>query len=416
MARHYTSESQRNNKRGKKTVVILLSVLAGAAIIAAGIFVWAKFFVQPSVDPPRYQATSAETETAETPTEASSIVKAQQYLAGMSTREKICQLFIVTPEVLTGEYGVYAAGDVTKAALNEYPVGGVIYFSDNLIDAAQTKTMIANTQSFSKIPLFIGVDEEGGTVARCADKLGTTAFSDMYTYRSQGTQTAHDNAAVIARDLAQYGFNLDFAPVADVWSNPDNTVIAERAYSDNFQVASELVSAAVGGFHDGGVLCTLKHFPGHGDTAEDSHAGFAFLDKTAEELKANELIPFQAGIEAGADMVMVGHLTVPSMDDAPATLSKTIVPTLLRQELGYDGVVITDSMTMGAITEHYDHSRIVQGLFNADIDLILCPDDLGAYVTEIEKALSSGAITEEQLNKKLERILKLKIERNMLNL
>ena len=306
------------------------------------------------------------------------------------------------------------AGEQTKASLEKYPVGGIIYFSDNLIDGDQTTEMIKNSQSFSKTPLFIGVDEEGGTVARCADKLGTQKFNDMYTYREQGAQTAHDNAKAIAESIRPFGFNLDFAPVADVWTNPENTVIAERAYSDSCEEAATLVASAVGGFRDGGVLCTPKHFPGHGDTLEDSHDGFAVVGKTADELKAGELLPFKAGIEAGADMIMIGHLTVSALDDKPATLSKVVVPTLLRQELGYDGVTITDSMSMGAITANYDYSAIVQGIFDADIDIILCPDDLDAYIGAIEQALQNGSITEEQLDRKITRILTLKYNREIM--
>ncbi len=423
MARHYKTQRRTKENPGIKAGLILGFVLLAAGLFCVGIFVWTRFIIQPYVDPPAYQAgdgiaaaAEAATEAStEAPTEPSSAEKAQQYLQGMSTREKICQLFIVTPEALTGEYGVNAAGEQTKAALEAYPVGGIIYFSENLIDSAQTAEMIANSQSFSKTPLFISVDEEGGTVSRCAEKLGTTVFSDMFSYRDQGVDTARANAKTIASDIRRLGFNLDFAPVADVWSNPENTVIAERAYSDDYRQASELVAGAVAGFIDGGVIPVLKHFPGHGDTAEDSHDGLAYLSKTAEELRENELEPFRQGVNAGAGMVMVGHLVVPALDNMPATLSKRVVPTLLRQELGYDGVVITDSMSMGAITENYDYNEIVQGIFDADIDAVLCPDNLEAYVAAIEEKLADGGITAEQLDRKVRRILSLKIAQNLWN-
>ena len=254
MAQHY--QEQHAKKRGGRSLGLILGiVLLAAGLVCVGIFVWTRFIIKPDVDPPAYQTNeTAAVQTAETeaPTQPSSADKAQQYLQGMSTREKICQLFIVTPEALTGESGVTMAGEVTKAALESYPVGGIIYFADNLIDSAQTTEMIGNSQSFAKTPLFIGVDEEGGTVARCADKLGAAKLNDMFTYRSQGTQTAHDNAKAIAEGIRPFGFNLDFAPVADVWTNPENTVIAERAYSDNCDEAAQLVASAVGGFHDGG--------------------------------------------------------------------------------------------------------------------------------------------------------------------
>ena len=251
-------------------------------------------------------------------------------------------------------------------------------------------------------------------MARCAEKLGTTKFDPMYSYKEQGAQTAHDNAKTIGSDIAQFGFNLDFAPVTDVWTNPENTVIGERAYSDNFDEVSALIPNAVSGFHDGGVLCSLKHFPGHGDTVEDSHSGLAHVNKTAEELENGELLPFKAGIGAGADMVMVGHLVVESIDDIPATLSSKIVPDLLRQKLGYDGVVITDAMNMGAITQNYGYDEIVKGVFDADIDMILYPDDPNAYMDALEKALADGSITMEQVNAKVARILKLKYDKGIM--
>ena len=417
MAGHYQSRHAQKSSAGKKIAIIVICALIGAAVIGAGIFAWQRFFAQPNTAPT--QETAAATQAVsekpteaptQAPTEAGPAVKAQEKLDTMSDREKICQLFIVTPEVLTGEYGVTAAGDATKAALDTYPVGGIIYFSDNLVDIDQTKEMIANTQSFAKTPLFIAVDEEGGLVSRCAEKLGTTSFSDMYTYREQGAETATANAKTIATEIKAFGFNLDFAPVADVWTNPENTVIAERAYSDDFTEASTLVSAAVTGFKDGGVIPVLKHFPGHGDTLEDSHNGLATLNKTADELKSGELLPFKSGIQAGAGMVMIGHLVAPELDDKPATLSEVIVPTLLRQELGYDGVTVTDSMSMGAITQNYSYDEIVKGIFGADIDVILCPDDLDAYIEAMENALADGTITKEQLDKKVLRILTLKYQ------
>ena len=416
MARHYREPATQRKNTGKKVGLLIGIVLFAVGLVCIGIAVWTQFFIKPDIDPPPYQAVDAtvmQTAT-EAPTEPGSSEKARQYIAGMTTREKICQLFIATPEAITGADSVSMAGDQTKAAIEQYPVGGVIYFSDNLIDAEQVKTMIANTQSYSKTPLFIGVDEEGGTVARCAEKLGTTVFSDMYTYREQGAQAARDNARTIASDIRGFGFNLDFAPVADVWTNPENTVIAERAYSDDYSEAASLVSSAVAGFHEGGVLCSLKHFPGHGDTLEDSHNGLASVVKTADELKSGEFLPFKAGIDAGADMVMIGHLTVPALDDKPATLSKVIVPTLLRGNLAYNGVTVTDSMMMGAITENYHFDEIVQGIFDADIDLILCPDNLDAYISAIEQKLSDGSITEEQLDTKLMRILTLKYNRGIM--
>ena len=415
MASHFREE-EKPKRSGGKALIIILCIIAALAVIGAGVFFGSRFLMQSKVEPAPTEATQAivtETPT-QAPTEAPTEAAYLSYMNTMSDRDKLCQLFIVSPESITGVSEVTEAGEMTKEALEKFPAGGIVYFSQNLVDKDQTAAMISNTQSYSKTPLFIAVDEEGGSVARCSEKLGTTKFDPMYNYKEQGAQTAHDNAKTIGSDIAELGFNLDFAPVTDVWTNPENTVIGDRAYSDNFDEVSALIPNAVSGFHDGGVLCSLKHFPGHGDTVEDSHSGLAHVNKTAEELENGELLPFKAGIEAGADMVMVGHLVVESIDDKPATLSSKIVPELLRQKLGYDGVVITDAMNMGAITQNYGYDEIVKGVFDADIDMILYPDDPNAYMDALEKALADGSITMEQVNAKVARILKLKYDKGIM--
>jgi beta-N-acetylhexosaminidase len=270
--------------------------------------------------------------------------------------------------------------------------------------------MITNTQSYSKLGLLIAVDEEGGVVNRLMSTLGTTHFDSMYNYRNDGTETAHDNAQTIGSDIAAYGFNTDFAPVADVWSNPSNTVIGYRAYSDDYEQAAELVAAAVSGFHDAGVACTLKHFPGHGDTAEDSHYSSAYVSKTKEELEAEEWLPFQTGIDAGADLVMIGHLSVPSLDSVPATISHTIVTDILRGELGFDGVVITDSLEMSSVSNLYSSDELAVLAIEAGVDLLLEPSSFRTAVNGVIAALDSGRLTEERINESVLRILTLKLK------
>lgn len=340
-------------------------------------------------------------------------------MSEMSLHEKICQLFVVTPEGLTGYDLVTESGAATLDALKEYPVGGLIYFAQNLENTEQTKTMISATAEsnsvVSDIPLFFAVDEEGGIVARCADKLGTTAFKPMYNYREKGTDTAYSNAFTIASDIAGLGFNLDFAPVADTWSNPDNTVIGTRAYSDDFQQAAELVAGAVKGFKDGGVVCSLKHFPGHGDTAEDSHVGMASSYKTVDELENAEYLAFESGIAAGADMVMVGHITMVNIDNQPASLSKTIITDELRGKLGFDGVVVTDALAMGALANYYSSDEIAVAVLKAGGDLLLMPENLDSAVKGIEKAVKNGDLTEKRIDESLERVLRLKKERGILS-
>ena len=334
--------------------------------------------------------------------------RAEELLAGMSLREKLCQLMIVRPEVLTGESPVTAAGETTRLALEQYPVGGLIYSVDNLVTQEQTREMIENTQSYSKIPLIISADEEGGNVGRLMYKLGTTFIHSMYSYKDMGEDTAYQNALTIGTDMVSCLFNTDFAPVADVWTNPANTVIGDRAYSDEFGQASELVAAAVRGFTESGVICCVKHFPGHGDTSTDTHEGAAVVDKSLEELRAGEFLPFEAGIEAGVDMVMVGHITETAVDDEPATISHEVITGLLREELGWDGVVVTDSLDMGALAG-YEIGEVCVKYLEAGGDIMLGIPDLAAALTALETAVTEGRLTEQRIDESALRVLMLKL-------
>ena len=333
-----------------------------------------------------------------------------ELVSTMTLREKICQLFVVYPESITGVSAALQAGTTTQEALMQYPVGGFLYDAKNMQSQTQLKQMLETTQSFSKIPLFLTCDEEGGRVARLMNTVGTTKLGPMLSYEQQGTATAQSNAATIGKDLKSCGFNMDFAPVADVWSNPENKVIGDRAYSRDYQTAAELVAAAVDGFHDAGIICTLKHFPGHGDTVTDSHYGSSYVEKTPDELQNGELLPFRAGIEAGADMVMLGHLIVPALDDVPAPFSYRITTELLRQELGFDGIIITDSLLMQAITEDYTDEEIAVKAVLAGVDMLLCPRDLDAAIEGLTGAVEDGTIAPQRLDESVCRILTLKIK------
>lgn len=348
-----------------------------------------------------------------TPTPDPVKVRAEELLSGMTLREKLCQLMIVRPEVLTGESPVTAAGETTRLALETYPVGGLIYSVDNLVTQEQTREMITNTQSYSKLPLFISADEEGGNVGRLMYKLGTTWVNSMYSYKDEGADTAYSNAKTIGTDMVSCLFNTDFAPVADVWTNPDNTVIGDRAYSDDFEQAAELVASAVRGFTDAGVVCCLKHFPGHGDTSTDTHEGAAVVSKSLDELRAGEFLPFVSGIEAGADMVMIGHITVTLVDPEPATISKAIITDVLRGELGWDGVVISDSLDMGALAG-YDNGEVCVKFLEAGGDILLGIPDIETALTALEAAVTDGRLTESRIDESVQRVLELKISHGII--
>lgn len=422
MSEHYQSQHAVKEPK-KKLIIIILAVLLGLAVIGAGVYALLHFVILapheeqqveetlPAIPESPTLAPKPTEPPTEAPTEPDYAAMADKLMSGMTDKEKICQLFIVDTQGLTGVADANMAGDTTKAALEKYPVGGIIYTDLNLESVKQTTEMISKSQSFSKTPMFIAVDEEGGDVARVASKLKTTALKPMYQYKDKGVMAAYDNAKTIASDISALGFNLDFAPVADIGTACAG--IGERSYGDDADSVAQRIAEAVAGFHDGGVLCTLKHFPGHGQATGDTHEGFAEVSLSADELKNSELVPFDIGIKADADMVMIGHLTVSSIDpDNPATLSSKVVPQLLREQLGYDGIAISDAMNMSAIKDAYgsDYDAIVKGLFDADIDIILMPDDLDAYIEAIESALENGTIQQSQIDAKVKKILTLKFK------
>ena len=348
------------------------------------------------------------------PFPASAAPTLQSLLFQMTLHEKVCQMLVVTPESITGVEAVTAAGDTTKKALQAMPVGGILYSKPNLRSKEQVKTMLQNTQSYSAIPLMFTCDEEGGRVNRLMSTLNTTMIGPMLDYKDQGVEIAYKNACTIASDMSALGFNADMAPVADVWSNPENTVIGDRAYSNDFQQAAVLVASAVEGFHAGGVATALKHFPGHGDTSEDSHYGAVFITKTLEEIREKELLPFRAGIQADSDMVMIGHLILSDIDDQPAPFSHKIVTELLRQELGFDGVIITDGLQMKAMTDFYSDGEIACSAVKAGVDMLLCPANPEEAAAALEVAVINGDLTESRIEESVLRILKMKKERGMI--
>ncbi|MDO4481949.1 MAG: glycoside hydrolase family 3 N-terminal domain-containing protein [Bacillota bacterium] len=337
-------------------------------------------------------------------------IRAEEILARMTTWEKVCQMFIISPENLIPYNSVTEAGPVTEQAINDYPVGGIMYSKPNFVSEEQVGTLVNNTQSFSKLGIFVAVDEEGGNVSRLMSTFGGTEMKPMYNYKDSGAETAESNAYTIGQYIAGYGFNVDFAPVADVWSNPENKVIGTRAYSDSCEQAAELIPGAVNGFHKAGIICSLKHFPGHGNTSEDSHSSAAYVNKSKETLAAEDWLPFKAGIDADADMVMVGHLTVPEIDSVPATVSKTIITDILRGELGFSGVVITDSLKMEAVNSKYAPDELCIKCIGAGVDILLDPKDFRNTAKGVLTAVERGEISEERLNESVLRILKLKLK------
>lgn len=351
-----------------------------------------------------------------TPSTEDYSTRAASILETMTLEEKICQMLFVRPEVLTGYGRVTQCGEATRDSLAQYPVGGIIYFSDNLISVEQTTDMLEQIQAYSMEltgrGLFLGVDEEGGTVARAADSLGTTAFEDMRVYGDAGDpQKAYEIGSTLAADLKALGFNIDFAPVADVLTNEENTVVKYRSFGSDPELVASMVSQEVKGLMDGGMLCAPKHFPGHGSTGGDTHDGFVSTDRTLEELERCDLLPFQAAIEAGVPMIMVGHMTMTEIDsENPASLSHAVVTDLLRTQLGYDGIVITDGLDMGAIADSYSVGETAVNAIGAGCDMLLCITDIPAAVDAVTEAVADGTLSEDSINQSVTRILSAKLQ------
>lgn len=335
---------------------------------------------------------------------------AESYYSEMSIEDKVAGLFMVTPEAITGVRTATQAGDGTQEALNQYAVGGLIYFSQNILDKEQITTMLSSTASKSNYPIFLAVDEEGGDVSRVANsKVEVTKVEDMASIGAGGdTSQAVEAGTTIGSYLNELGFNVDFAPVADVAG--EDSALGNRSFGSDPQMVGEMVTGAVNGIEGTGVSACLKHFPGLGSTSEDTHDGRVEITKSLEEMRASDFVPFSAGIEAGADFVMVSHATAPALDEdnVPSSLSKKVITDILRGELGFEGVVITDALDMTAITDYYTPEEAAVMALEAGADMLLMPEDFEKAYNAVLAAVQDGTISEERINESLNRIYRVK--------
>ena len=375
---------------------------------------------------------------------------AENIVSGMTLEQKIAQMISISfiywndqPDNVEGNaekrQNVTALNDKQKAMLTKYDFGGVTLFGNNITDTEQTVRLTAEIQEAAAagepgIPMFISADQEGGDITRLV--MGTKTCGNMALGASGDTQAAYDNAAIMGSELNALGINNDFAPDMDVNNNPANPVIGVRSFSSDPALAAKLGTAYIEGLESENVISTMKHFPGHGDTDTDSHTGLPLVDKSLDELKAFELVPFAAAADT-ADMVMTAHIQFPQIETQtytskdsgeeiylPATLSKTIITDILRGDLGFDGVVITDAMQMDAINVNFDPIDAAVLAINADVDMLLEPlyivDDAGIeaagkYISDIADAVNDGRIPESQIDDSVMRIISLKIEKGLFN-
>lgn len=377
---------------------------------------------QPDIDVSGEDASQTDTDEApvQTAQPSSDAQKAQEVLSSMTEDEKIWQLFFVTPEAITNVETATLAGQATEKALEEYPVGGLVYFAKNLEDREQAAAMLEHTQSYSRIPLFLGVDEEGGTVSRIGANaaLGGTKVADMRSFgKDADPAQVYAAGETLAANLTGLGFNLDFAPVVDVAENADS-VIGSRSFSSDPELCATLAGIIVKSLRAHNVLSCLKHFPGYGSATVDDHNGTSIVEKTRSELEACDLIPFASIIssEQSVPFVMVSHLSYPNVtgDDTPADLSSMIVTDLLRGKLEYKNVIITDSQSMSSITDHYSAGEAAVLALRAGCDMILMPSDLQAAFDAVKAAVADGTLSQSRIDESVLRILTVKAEYGLL--
>ena len=359
----------------------------------------------------------------------------ESILSSMTLREKAAQMML--PAFRTWKEGDASAVKVTelneeiRAMLAKEHFGGVLLFGENFADAEQTLRLIADMQEANRagggVPMLIAVDEEGGSVARLS--YGVIGVSNMALGATGDPENARLMAGIHGKEIRLLGINVNFAPVMDVNSNAANPVIGIRSFSDDAQTVAEYGKAFIQGLHDVGVMATMKHFPGHGNTDTDSHTGFPVIESTYEELLSNELIPFKAGIDAGADMVMTAHIQFPQIEKEthtststgeqvylPATMSRTILTDILRGDLGFEGVIVSDALEMAAVANNFTGSDMLRLAINAGVDLLILPSvydtdsfhQIEVMLDTAVRLVESGEIDESRINESVLRILTLK--------
>lgn len=372
----------------------------------------------------------------------------QSLLDRMTTEQKVAQLLMPAFRYKRGsrEEGMTTLDPSVRDLLKQYGFAGVILYSENMTDTAQTVRLVyniqkANAQGKHGAQLFMAIDQEGGRVARLSH--GTRFPGNMALGATGDASNATLVGQIIGSEMAEIGFNMNFAPVVDVNNNPANPVIGTRSFSDDPNVVSRFGISFMNGLQSGvsmkpgGVIASLKHFPGHGDVSVDTHTGLARVEKSYDELKANELIPYENCIKAGCDVIMTAHIQYPKLEgqtyvskkdgkeiELPATLSKNILTNILRGDLNFDGVVVTDSLEMAAIADHFSKEDAATLAINAGSDILLMPVDsavdkavpeLKSLIKSLASRVKSGAISESRLNESVLRILQLKKKKGLFN-
>lgn len=337
----------------------------------------------------------------------------------MTVSEQIGQMLMPDIRQWNGQVTT-TVNEGIKRSIHDQDLGGLILFDKNIVDVRQVTTLTHNLQmEAGDIPLFLGIDQEGGVVKRIPG--GTNLPGQMALGATGDAALAEAAGRLTGEELKALGLQVNFAPVLDINSNPDNPIIGMRSFSSDADLVSRLGIATIKGLRQSGVIAAVKHFPGHGDTTVDSHLGMPVLTHNRERLDAVELKPFRDSIENGVEMIMTAHIAFTAVDNEhimslkdgssvpiPATLSKKVLTGLLRGELGYKGVIISDAFTMNAIAEHFGENKAVERAVSAGVDIILMPQDPAAAHQTLVNAVKSGTIPKETIHNSVKRILELK--------
>lgn len=347
-------------------------------------------------------------------------------LQKMTLREKVGQMFFIRMESLDPSIDWTTYDDLAnikimevtenmKAVNENYPVGGIILYAWNIDNEVQLARLIPQVRALNGHPLLC-IDEEGGRVSRIANNpnFHVKRYESMASIGATGDpRNAYECGNTIGTYLKGYDFDIDFAPVADVNTNPENVVIGPRAFSDDPAVAAPMVTSYLQGLKDAGITGCIKHFPGHGDTQADTHYGYASTQKTWDEMLNCEMVTFKAGIKWGCKLIMSAHISAPKVtgSDVPSTMSPIILQDKLRGELNYQNIIVTDGMEMGAITQQYTSAEAAVGSIQAGVDIVLGPRYFTEAFDAVMAAVNHGTISEERINQSVRRILKLRKER-----
>lgn len=373
-------------------IIVLVAILSLALIVGAAFAVYhfasdkedEVIETTPPTDPPATVEQVATEPATEDPEEIYTKL-AVDLMSDMSDDEKIYQMLIVTPEALTGVDVATIAGDATKEAIKKYPVGGIFYTEQNFEDTKQTTELIKKSQSYASTPMFIAINEEGDDITPASSSLGTAQLEV-----ADNSADMLKNSQAVSTDLSKLGFNLNLGTIANI--------SGDNVYSTDATTTSSLVISAIEGQQTNGVIPALKYFPTNKDT-----------DKDVEQLNSAEFVPFDAGIQADAPIIMASYANISAIDkDNPAFMSKSIIADLLIDELKFDGVVMTPDLSGSAVADSYTAEEVVVGAINAGANILLTPSDIDAYVDAVKTALKDGDITIEQIDNSVTKILALK--------